>query len=365
MREPNPRDAAVREHQNLAAKVQRLKRPVAELVTDQFLTCHPDWLLRYGERARVHGIEDACYHLDFLSGALASGSIASFEHYAQWVSRVLQSRGIDPRFVVENLDQLEAALRPHLTAEEGAVITSVLSAGREACSPTLEPPHELDSSAGLHAAQQLFLQTALTGRRKEALQIVLEALRAGQAITDIYVEIIQASLYEVGRLWETNRISVAEEHMVTVIIQCVIAQVYAEITPAATSRGNIVITGIQGELHQVGANLVADVLEADGWSVCFLGTNMPPTDILQAIETNRADILGISATMLFSLPHVKELIASVRSRYGAHSPRIVLGGGAFRQLPYLAAEIGADGSATDVRDVSALMQAVIEARPMV
>jgi methanogenic corrinoid protein MtbC1 len=133
---------------------------------------------------------------------------------------------------------------------------------------------------------------------------------------------------------------------------------------AEVARGNIVITGIQGELHQVGANLVADVLEADGWDVCFLGTNVPLAGILTALETHHAAVLGISATMLFSLPQVRELIAAVRARFGPHSPRIVVGGGAFRQLPYLAAELGADGSATDVREVSAMMQAVLDAGPV-
>jgi len=76
---------------------------------------------------------------------------------------------------------------------------------------------------------------------------------------------------------------------------------------------------------------------------------------------DHADILGISATMLFSLPQVKALIAAVRARYGPHRPRIVLGGGVFRQLPDLAVEIGADRSAADVRGVSALMQAVMAA----
>jgi hypothetical protein len=69
--------------------------------------------------------------------------------------------------------------------------------------------------------------------------------------------------------------------------------------------------------------------------------------------------------MLFSVPQVQGLIAAVRARYGPDHPRIVVGGGAFRQLPDLAAELGADGSATDVRGVSALMQAVLSARPSI
>jgi methanogenic corrinoid protein MtbC1 len=129
---------------------------------------------------------------------------------------------------------------------------------------------EMEPESGLSLPQMLFLQTTLAGKRQEALTIVLEALRAGQAVVDLYVDIIQTSLYQIGLLWERNQITVAEEHMATAIVQYVMAQLYAHLPPATITRGNVVITGIQGELHQVGANLVADVLEADGWDVRFL-----------------------------------------------------------------------------------------------
>ena len=289
--------------------------------------------------------------------------MGSFEDYARWVSRMLQSRGIEPRFVAENFEQLAAALQPDLTDQESAIVTAVLDAGRAVCLSAPAADAATDIATEGNPAQVLFLQMILAGKRKEALHIVQEALHAGQALLDVYVEILQESLYLTGRLWETNQITVAEEHMATAIVQYVLAQQYARLPPAASIRGNIVVTGIQGELHQVGANLVADVLDADGWDVRFLGTNLPQAAILAAIDAHRADILGISATMLFSLPQVKALMAAVRARYGPHRPRIVLGGGAFRGLPNLATDLGADGSTTDVRDVSALMQAVLAAEP--
>lgn len=54
------------------------------------------------------------------------------------------------------------------------------------------------------------------------------------------------------------------------------------------------------ELHHVGANMVADVLEAHGWDVRYLGTNLPHRSILQAIREHQADWVGISATTLLS-----------------------------------------------------------------
>ena len=189
----------------------------------------------------------------------------------------------------------------------------------------------------------------MKNQRRAAVTVVLEALRGGHPATDIYVEVLQESLYQVGRLWESNRITVAEEHMATAITQYVMAQLYSHLPPATQTRGSMVITGVAGELHQVGANMVADVLDVQGYDVLFLGTNMPHTGIVQAIEEHDADILGVSATMLFNIPKVVELIKDVRAKLGERSPRMVLGGAAFRSLPSLTAELGAIGVASDIR----------------
>ena len=95
--------------------------------------------------------------------------------------------------------------------------------------------------------------------------------------------------------------------------------------------------------------MVADVLDVQGYDVLFLGTNMPHTGIVQAIEEHDADVLGVSATMLFNIPKVVELIKDVRAKLGERSPRMVLGGAAFRSLPSLTAELGAIGVASDIR----------------
>jgi MerR family transcriptional regulator, light-induced transcriptional regulator len=134
-------------------------------------------------------------------------------------------------------------------------------------------------------------------------------------LTDIYIEIFQESLYEIGQLWERNQITLAQEHMAT-IVQWSIAQLYPFVEPPATLRGHAIITGVQRENHQVGANLVADALEASGWAMRFLGTNLPQESILQVMEEHRAELLGIWLTMLIRVPYGRDLIGKVKERFG-------------------------------------------------
>lgn len=183
-----------------------------------------------------------------------------------------------------------------------------------------------------------YLHEILSARRTRALELVLAAHQAGYPVVDIYMNVFQEALYEIGRLWETNRISVADEHMATAITQYVMANLYQYLDVTGIQRGKFVMTGVEGELHQVGANMVADVLEADGWNVMFLGTNVPADGVIQSIREHGADLVGISSTMVCNIPKVITLVEATRAECGA-SVNIILGGGAFRCLQELPSEL--------------------------
>lgn len=345
----------LQERISIACRISQAKHGIAESVTDEFFLRHPDWLARYGEAGRLRGIEDAKYHIDFLSSAIESGSTAPFEDYARWSSRMLASRGIDPEFVSENFQQIGESLNRVLSDDSAEIISHFIQAGRDACTDKRENAQE-NKSGELVQTQGLFLESILKGQRKAATRIALEALRSGHSIIDVYTEIFQESQYELGRLWESNKITVAEEHMATAITQFVMALIYPLIEMTDKVRGKMVITGVEGEMHQIGANMVADVLEAKGWDVRFLGTNMPHQGILKAVEEHRADVVGISATMLFNLPKVIQIIDQLREKFGTGSLKIIIGGASFRQVPQMYSEIGADGYAPDLKATIAFLE---------
>ena len=325
------------------------RQEIAEKVTEEFLHRYPDWVTRYGGRARRLGIEDAIFHQDFLVAAIETGDARLFGDYLRWTTGVLEARGIAPRFLRENVDQiakeLQSRLPPPVASEVAEFVKSGLDASRAA---GVGVPDGKANAGELGNAQALYLEAILHGQRQAATGIAIETVRKGHGVPDVYADVLQESMYDVGRLWETNRITVAQEHMATAITQHVIAHLFPLIKPAQTQRGRMVITGVEGELHQVGPNMVADVLESAGWDVRFLGTNAPASGVLQAVEEHRADVLGISATMLFNLPSVRRLIAEALALPGLNL-RVILGGSAFRATAGLYKEIGAVGVALDVR----------------
>jgi methanogenic corrinoid protein MtbC1 len=283
--------------------------------------------------------------MEFLAAAVEAGSVAAFEEYVRWTAGVLAARSIGVEFLAENLLQIEHRLAGELSPGERDGVAAFLAAGLDACKRTAvtaeQPPD---------ARVQVFVSALLAAQRKAAVTIALDALEADGSIVDLYVDLFQAALYEIGRRWHRNEISVADEHMATAIVKYVLAQVYARLPMPPPTKGRMLIAGVAGELHQLGANIVADALEWHGWDVRFLGTNVPTSGVLRAIEQHRPDVLGLSLTMLPNMPQFRETVASARAHFGDACPKIVVGGRAFGRAGTHWRECGADAFAGDVRD---------------
>jgi methanogenic corrinoid protein MtbC1 len=89
--------------------------------------------------------------------------------------------------------------------------------------------------------------------------------------------------------------------------------------------------------------------------VRFLGTNVPISGVLRAIEDHRPDVLGLSLTMLTNMPHFRETVGSVRGRFRDACPKIVVGGLAFGLAGTDWRDCGADAFAADVREALTIL----------
>ncbi len=352
----------LRERRAVAAILRREKLRIATAANQASLLRHPEWLVRFANSAVKSGIEDDAYHVEFLAGAFESGEPGAFDDYVGWLLEVLSARGIDGTAIAECLDTVGSEVGNVVDGAARDVLARLVQGGiARARDVGAAGVVSVESSQPLASAAAMFLRALLQGERQGALGIARAALRVAAHPTDVYVDVFQTSLVNIGRMWQLNTITVAQEHMATAIVQFVLAQIYGSMDRTAPSRGTALVTGVEGELHQVGANLVADVLELDGWNVRFLGTNMPHDGIVDAAMAMKVDLLAISATMLFNIDPVARLVDEVRTRCISNAPRILVGGGAFRSAPHLWNEIGADGYARDVRGACAVARGEVAA----
>ena len=102
------------------------------------------------------------------------------------------------------------------------------------------------------------------------------------------------------------------------------------------------IAAAQNDLHDIGARIVSDILEMEGWKVFFVGANTPNRELMKLIRDVRPDLLGISVVVPIHLLHVEELIRQIRSDTILHDIKIMVGGPAFILSDNLLRQIGAD-----------------------
>jgi corrinoid protein of di/trimethylamine methyltransferase len=118
------------------------------------------------------------------------------------------------------------------------------------------------------------------------------------------------------------------------------------------SRGTIVIATIQGDMHDLGKNIVKIMLEADGFVVHDLGANVPVRDLIDKAEAVQADIIAASAILTTTMAHMPD-ISSILDELGMRDRYMIMLGGA-PVIPQWAREVGADGYGEDASEAVAV-----------
>jgi methanogenic corrinoid protein MtbC1 len=175
---------------------------------------------------------------------------------------------------------------------------------------------------------EAYLAALLAGKRSECAEIVQQLLSAGTSLKALYTDLFQRSLYQVGELWEKQRISVAVEHLCTAITERMLTLVQAQMFSGPARDQSIVIACVADEYHQLGARMVADFCEIHGWRGYFLGANTPLERLQRLIDERQPNLLGLSLAIYFNLPALLKALDAVSKNYP--DLPILVGGQAFR-----------------------------------
>jgi methanogenic corrinoid protein MtbC1 len=173
-----------------------------------------------------------------------------------------------------------------------------------------------------------YLNALLAGKRSECHTMVQELLNAHINLKELYGRLFQRSMYQVGELWETNRITVANEHLATAITESLLNLAYPLVFGAEHTGKKAVISCSANEFHQLGGKMVADILELNGWDAHFLGANTPPDDMARFIHEVKPDMAGLSLSILSNMDNLKRAMEVIKSDFP--NMDLLIGGQAFR-----------------------------------
>ena len=113
----------------------------------------------------------------------------------------------------------------------------------------------------------------------------------------------------------------------------------------AQTKGTLVIGTVQGDIHDIGKNIVLVLMEGSGFEVIDLGVNVPTEGFIRAIEKHQPAVIGLSALLTTTMLEMEGVISAVRKSLGDKAPKVIVGGAPVTKE--FADEIGADGYGED------------------
>jgi len=205
-----------------------------------------------------------------------------------------------------------------------------------------------------------FMDSLLAGKRQECRAILAEGLGAVPTPAELYHRLIWPALERIDRLYRDDSINLATKHMAIRINRALADQLQAHLPQAKPNGKRIIITCAEGEPEELGAQACADLFEAEGWDVYFVGGGVPNDEILALVGQLRPDILLVFGTQPQGIPGVRALIEMIREVDANPQMNIMISGGVFNRACGLWQEINADLFAANARDA---LRVATEARP--
>lgn len=283
--------------------------------------------------------------------AIVNSNPQLFLEFLSWARSVQKSRNMSKRTFKEILNRFDAEISNSLdiAARERAIefLHSVMDE-RPITNGETESYIKEENELGDLAVS--YFNSLMEADRRTASRLIVESVEDGVSVKDIYMHVFQPSQYEVGRLWQFNEISVAQEHFCTAATQLIMSQLYPHIFSTERVGKSIVATTIGGDLHEIGIRMVSDFFEMEGWDTFYLGANSPAADVIDEIIKREADMLAVSVTMSNFLSNAKELIQSVRGNLECGDVRILIGGRPFTIYDSFWEKFGADGFAKNAHE---------------
>lgn len=282
-----------------------------------------------------------------LAAAVEDGSPALFAGHQAWLREAGSARGVTSDALQSACRHLAAVLQESLPEEGWALLPPHFEAGSETLAAPAPPsPSFLPKEGAPAELARGYLARIDEGDERGACDLLVDAVREERlTASQVMGEVLAPVLREVGRLWHIGELSIAEEHLTTVITRKALARL-TSLTPRGASNGKTVVIGsVAGDNHDIGIQIVSAYFEMDGWRTICLGANTPAEDILQVSARFDADLIALGATLATQ----REAVGSTCALLREHRPStpILVGGTAFALTDDGWSRLGAQAHAAD------------------
>ncbi len=196
-----------------------------------------------------------------------------------------------------------------------------------------------------------YLQPLLAGRRAECFNLIADALKNGHDAQTLAFEVVWPAMAQVERLFRDDRVDIAIDNMACRISRTVTDQLQAHLPKQLPNGKRVVISCSDDEREQIGGQMLADLLQSDGWDVYFIGSGVPDDELLRLVGQLCPQVLMIYGRRPPEVPAVRRAVELIREIGVCPTMNIVASGGVFNRVDGLWQEVGADVLVEHPRDV--------------
>lgn len=187
-----------------------------------------------------------------------------------------------------------------------------------------------------------YLAPLLRGDRIACRSVLEEALQSGIPANSVYIDIVWPVMLEIEKLHRADKITPVQEHLATRVNRTIVDQLQNKLPRRPRRNKKIAVCCAPEELQELGAQMMTDLFESDGWEVRFVGGGLTNDDILAFINEYAPSILSIHGTTPKQAPEVRRLIDTIKSVNAWPDMRIMVSGGLFDRAEGLWQEMEAD-----------------------
>ncbi|MBN2658475.1 MAG: cobalamin-dependent protein [Spirochaetales bacterium] len=306
-------------------------------------------------------------HIAFISIIMKTGNLNLLDQTLPWIYHSYRNQGFSLDYFLTALLYWKETIE-EIASEKKRPLDSLKALydrmiDQDERNRSLSADYEsMGSNSELTEDQNEFTELLIAGSQRALFTKTDSYFNEGGDLIGFYRDMLTPAMYQIGVLWENGRISVAEEHLASSIATRILATHYSrvELPDLQPNAPKILVCASTNEYHEIGAWMIANLFEEQGWDVNYLGANTPVKDVETLLGKFKPALLGLSVTMAFNLDKALELIQRIRANEETQDIKIMLGGNLFINYPELVDYTGADYIAGGFEDALAYAESLIE-----
>ncbi len=281
----------------------------------------------------------------------------------RWSHSAFDLRGLEKEDLARSLEVMREVIEEKLPAPIGGVASDYLL---QATRHLAESTPSVQRLAPADRLAWRYVELVLGGDRQAAISSIVDAFEAGTDPIDLYENVLVPAQREIGELWHSGEIGIAQEHFCTSTTQrsMVVLAHRAQsalreraISDEPTGRQRTVIAAAtSGNAHDMALRVLTDLFELRGWRSILLGSDVPARDLVVGIEVFDTDLLLLSGTLAVHLPGIRDTIQLLRDSLPDRDLKVLVGGRAFGGAEDLWRKVGADGCTASAREALELAE---------